>query len=409
MIRIAIDGNEANVQHRVGSNAYAYELIMSLEKLLAKRDDIEVDVLLATPPQTDFPDERKGWQYRVFGPVPFWTQWALPWYLFSFRSKYQVLFTPGHYAPRLSPLPYVSSVMDLAYLHFPKQFKKKDQLQLTEWTRYSVKHAKKVIAISHFTKKDIEEQYKIPTDKIVVAYPGVQVHTESIKEKEKIATLEKWKIKRPYLLYVGTLQPRKNLEHLISAFELVVQHGQAEIKASKQKKAYLMIDAGKLESLQLVIAGKVGWLAEPILDRVAKSPLKNRIILTNYVTEAEKRVLYKEALASVLIGLYEGFGIPPLEAMAAGTLPIVSNNTSLPEVVGEAGIQVDPHSVQSIAQGIKKVLVLPAKERAALLKKGRQQVKKFNWDESADLVLHALLEVAHAETTVSPLTKENDN
>ncbi len=395
MLRIAIDGNEANVQNRVGSNAYAYELLVSLEKILRNRADISVEVLLATPALDDFPEARQNWSYSAFGPVPFWTQWALPWHLFNYKNKYDVLFTPGHYAPRYSAVPYVSSVMDLAYLHFPKQFKRKDQLQLTEWTRYSVKHAKKIIAISNFTKQDIVEEYKIPENKIVVAYPGIhKEEAEVIKEKERIATLDKWHIKRPYLLYVGTLQPRKNLENLIAAFEMVVNSAKEDIQQNKKKKAYVLLDAGKLESLQLVIAGKVGWLAEPIIKRAEVSPLNKRIILTGYVSEREKKVLYSEALANVLVGLYEGFGIPPLEAMASGTLPIVSNNTSLPEVVGEAGILVDPNSVASIAQGIKRVLILPAKDKGNLLKKGRQQLKKFDWDRSAQIVLDTLIEVS---------------
>jgi len=287
--------------------------------------------------------------------------------------------------------------MDLAYFDFPKQFRKKDQLQLQEQTRYSVKHAQKVIAISEFTKQDVVKRYGLTKEKVVVAYPGI--NTSSVpagKEKIKLATLEKWHIQQPYILYVGTLQPRKNLVRLIEAFELVVQKTANESDQPKPKQKYAMFDSGKLAALQLVIAGKVGWLADPILERVAASPLKKRIILTGYISETEKNILYEGSLASVLIGLYEGFGIPPLEAMAAGTIPIVSNTTSLPEVVESAGIQVDPTNTQSIAHGIRQVLSLPAKERAGLLKKGRQQIKKFTWQNTAEVVLQTLLEVANA-------------
>jgi glycosyltransferase involved in cell wall biosynthesis len=399
MTSIAIDGNEANVAQRVGSNAYAYELIVALEQILRDKKDIKVEILFATPALPDFPAEREGWSYRVFGPVPFWTQWALPWYLFLYRQKYDVFFTPGHYAPRLSPIPYVSSVMDLAYFDFHKQFRKKDLLQLREWTRYSVKHAKRIVAISEFTKQDVVEKYQIPADKVVVAYPGLRAEGLPVfKEKEKLATLTKWKIHQPYILYVGTLQPRKNLEKLIEAFELVVEQAKTERKENRKLRSYLSSDAGKLDSLQLVIAGKTGWLADSIMSRIETSPLRKRIVLTGYVTEVEKLILYRESVASVLIGLYEGFGIPPLEAMVAGTIPIVSNTTSLPEVVGEAGVQVDPEDSASIAAGIKKVLFQAAKERAALLKKGRQQIKKFHWDESAQIVLDTLLEVAAEHT-----------
>ncbi len=411
MIRIAIDGNEANVAQRVGSNAYAFELISALEKILRDRSDVTVEVLLARSPAADFPKSRAGWTYQFFGPTAFWTQWALPWYLFFQHSKYQVFFTPGHYAPRISSVPYVSSVMDLAFLHFPNQFRKKDRLQLTEWTRYSVKNAQRIIAISEFTKQDLVQQYHLPTSKIVVAYPGFSViEKANIKEKERIATLRKFKISRPYLLYVGTLQPRKNLLELISAFETLINQSKIESKKNRTKSSYILIDSGKLETLQLVIAGKVGWLAEPILERAKNSPLSSRIILTNYVTENEKQILYQESLGSILIGLYEGFGMPPLEAMAAGTIPIVSNTTSLPEVVGEAGIQVDPTQVSSITSGFKKLLVLPAKERATLLKKGRQQLKKFSWTTSAQVVLNTLMEVvAEHSISKSPSSTETEN
>ncbi len=395
MINIAIDGNEANVTQRVGSNAYAFELLVALEKILQEKADVTVEVLLATPAVEDLPASREGWTYRVFGPTAFWTQWALPWYLFSYRHKYNVLFTPGHYAPRVSAVPYVSSVMDLAYFDFSKQFRKKDLLQLREWTRYSVRHAKRVVAISEFTKQDVVSKYGLPAEKVVVAYPGLRTSSlPTIKEKEKMSTLEKWKISQPYVLYVGTLQPRKNLEKLVEAFELVVEQAKAESKENRKKSSYLTMNTSKAESLQLVIAGKTGWLADSLLHRIQASPLKKRIILTGYVTEMEKHILYRESVASVLIGLYEGFGIPPLEAMLAGTLPIVSNTTSLPEVVGDAGIQVNPLDTKSIATGIKKALFQPAKERAALLKKGRQQMKKFNWETSAQVILDTLLAVA---------------
>lgn len=132
------------------------------------------------------------------------------------------------------------------------------------------------------------------------------------------------------------------------------------------------------------------WLADDILQRIQKSSVKDRIILTGYVTEQEKTALYQECIANILIGVYEGFGIPPLEAMSYGSLPIVSNTSSLPEVVGEAGIQVNPENIEEIANGIRRVLELPAKERAKLLKKGRQQVKKFSWLAAAEVVLNAV-------------------
>jgi glycosyltransferase involved in cell wall biosynthesis len=391
-ISIAIDANEANVSQRVGSNAYAFEIICSLEKITRLRDDLEVTVLLATAPVSDLPKPRQGWKYLLFGPAPFWTQWALPIHLFWRKTKYDLLFTPGHYAPRVSSVPYISSVMDLAFLYFPKQFKRKDYLQLKEWTRYSVRHAKKIVTISEFSKHDIVKKYGLPASRIIVAQPGVSENKTEIKEKERLEILKKWGIQHPFLLYVGTLQPRKNLLRLIDAFEKVVGQ-ESEAKSKRAKRERLRAATPKLESLQLVIAGKVGWLADDILQKIKNSPVREKIIITGYVTDQEKRVLYQEAIASVLVGLYEGFGMPPLESLQENCIPIVSDSTSLPEVVGEGGVLVDPESTTDIAEGIIKVLELPTKERAKLLRKGRQQLKKFSWEASAQKILSAIEEV----------------
>ncbi len=390
--RIAIDGNEANIAQRVGSNAYAYELLLALEKSTATREDVEVTILLTDEPLNDLPPERKGWKYKVFGPKALWTQFALPLHLYRHQKDYDVFYTPGHYGPRVSAVPYISSVMDLAFLYFPQQFKTKDFLQLKEWTRYSVKNAKKVIVISEHTKKDVMEQYGINASHIAVAYPGISLANKpSLREKERVEVFKKWKLKHPFILYVGTLQPRKNLLRLIEAFESLYET-QSKDKSKTKKTPHRLMEY-KLEDLQLVIAGKVGWLADSILERVQRSPVKERIILTGYITEKEKIILFQESLCTVLVGLYEGFGIPALEAMAYGSIPIVSETTSLPEVVGQGGIQVNPLKVKEIAGAIEEVLEMPAKDRAKILKKGRQQVKKFNWESSAEVVLETLLSI----------------
>jgi glycosyltransferase involved in cell wall biosynthesis len=378
-LHIAIDGNEANVPQRVGSNAYAYELLCELARMISQREDIRVTVLLSAEPLEDFPERSRNWQYRVVGPRALWTQIALPIHLFSHRKDYALFYTPGHYAPRLSPIPYISSVMDLAFLRYSKQFRKKDLLQLKEWTRYSVKGAAKIIAISEHTKQDVAEQYRIKKEKIVVVYPGISL-SEKItpKEKEKLATLKKFKITQPYILYVGTLQPRKNLLRLIEAFELLVRKSQ------------------KNRELQLVIAGKVGWLASDILQRAKNSPLKNNIVLTDFITEKEKIILYKNSQCTVLVGLYEGFGIPALEALAYGSTPVVSETTSLPEVVGKAGVLVNPLDTQSIADGIQQVLNLPAKEKGKLARFAREQLKKFTWEKSAQTILDTIFDVIYS-------------
>lgn len=387
-IRIAIDGNEANVTHRVGSNVYAFELLQALDKITRERQDVAVTVLLSNARVDDLPKVRSGWSYKVVTPRKLWTQLALPIYLFLNQNKYDVFFTPGHYAPRLSAVPYVSSVMDLAFLEYPDQFKVNDLLQLKNWTAYSVRRARKVVAISEFTKQDIVKRYKKKADDVVVAYPAVEEPNSFLLPTRVKARLKKLGVHSPYILYVGTLQPRKNLIRLIEAFEITTRQltNQPAVSTRRSKK--------KPALPQLVIAGKVGWLADDILERVKNSPLAEHIILTGYVTEETKRILYEHASCSVQVGLFEGFGIPPLESMMYGTVPVVANTTSLPEVVGEAGITVNPLSPQDISRGLYTALTLSAKQRAQYAKAARVQYKRFNWTDSAQVVLKTLESVA---------------
>ena len=371
--RIGVDGNEANVENRVGSNVYAYEILCSLEAMTQKRDDIDWTIFLTSSPTADLPKKRKGWRYKIIHPAAFATQWALPLYLWTHRNEFDIFYTPGHYAPRACPVPYVTTVMDLAYLKFPNQFKLKDLYQLKHWTKYSVKNARQVIAISQSTKQDIHNHYRIPLKKISVAYPALStIETSPILEQKKV--LKKFSLSNPYLLYVGTLQPRKNLLRLMKAFEQ-------------------LLDDPKMNNtgVELVIAGKVGWLADPIVQAAKKSKVALRIHLLGYVSEKEKQVLYQRAHAVVLVGLYEGFGMPPLEGLSYGKVPVVSNNSSLPEVVGATGILVDPHSVNEIASGLKKAMKFSRQKNEYWEKSVKEQLKKFDWNTSASIILDTLL------------------
>lgn len=389
-LHIAIDGNEANVVNRVGSNVYAYEILTALEKQTRDNPTIAVTVLLANTPLSSLPGERKGWKYQLVAPKKFWTQWALPLHLFRKRKVYDILFTPGHYAPRISPIPYISSVMDTAYLEYPDQFTPRDRVQLTKWTKYSVKHARKIVVISEYTKKSVIKEYKKPAKDIVVAYPAIRSNPHNLPQAELKSFFEKHKITEPYFLFVGTLQPRKNLTRLIEAYELVRQwiKDQKPSGSTKRKK-----QGEEPLAPKLVLAGKIGWLSEPIMERISKSSYASDIITTGFTSELEKKALYSEATALLLIGLHEGFGIPPLEAMQFGTIPIVANTTSLPEVVGSAGITVNPLDIDEIADALWKVMNLNAKERAQYLRKGREQVKTFSWEKSAAEILKTLLSV----------------
>ncbi len=418
-IHFAIDGNEANVKQRVGSNVYAFHILQHLAAQIKADKNLKATVLLAADPIADLPQPDESWSYQVITPVPFWTQLALPLFLYQHRQQLDLLFTPGHYAPRFCPLPYVSSVMDLAFLHYPQQFKLDDRLKLKLWTNYSVRHAEKIVTISQFSQQEIKHHYQRSEQDILVAYPDVSLPAAEHKlsaaepresqEKSRVANhsqtrdsnqnhhqasptlskpaqqfFDKFNLSDDYFLFIGTLQPRKNLIKLIQAYQLFYQEARAD---TKNKSSSLPL---------LVIAGKIGWLARPILEKAQQSPLKNKIIFTNFVPDKIKPDLYQQALATVLVGLYEGFGIPPLESMHYNTIPIVSRTSSLPEVVGQAGLLVNPHQPASIAQALKQVWHMPDSKKRHYQNLMQQQIQKFSWQDGADKILKLLIKTARS-------------
>jgi glycosyltransferase involved in cell wall biosynthesis len=339
---------------------------------------------LKEKPLEDLPEETEGWKYKVFGPRKFWTQLALPLNLYWDRPRPDVFFTPTHYAPRFCPVPSVVSIMDLSFLKFPKMFRKRDLAQLKSWTAYSVKKAIRVLTISQASKSDIISHYQVPEEKVVVTYPGTKIDTKILRYKDTKVNSEqlkaKYGIEGDYILYVGTLQPRKNLIRLIEAFKKL------KTQNSKLKS--------KTKNLRLVICGKKGWLYDKIFREVKDLNLEKEVIFTGFVPDQDLPALYKGAKCFVLVSLYEGFGIPVLEALSFGCPVVISNISSLPEVGGEVVIKVDPESVVDIARGITEVLGLSRQERQKLIEQGKKQAQKFSWEKCARETLRVLEEAA---------------
>ena len=369
-MNIGIDGNEANVKNRVGISEYAYQLLRQFENLQNSKNNFII--YLKHDPLNDLPKARKGWQYRVLRPGKLWTQWRLPLDLFMHRPKPDVFFSPTHYAPRFSPIPTVVSVMDLSYLFFPEMFNKADLLQLKSWTKYSVTKASKVLTISNSSRDDIIKEYELPKDKVVATYLGIK---EAINLTPHIYSMNELKAKYGladnFILFVGTLQPRKNIIRLIKAF--------AKVKSDKD--------------LDLVIVGRKGWLYEEILVAPEELGIADRVKFLDNVENDELTFFYKNARCFILPSLYEGFGLPVLEAMKQGCPVITSNISSLPEAGGDACLYVDPEDIDDIAQKITK-LVDHDKLRKELIEKGKAQVKKFSWEKTAKETLKVLEEVA---------------
>lgn len=400
---IGIDGNEANVEKRVGVSGYAFEL---LRQFSMKTENINFRIYLKSKPLSDLSKQSDRWNYRIVRPRKLWTQIGLPFDLYFHKPRPDVFFTPSHYAPRFSPIPTVVSIMDLSYIHFPELFKKSDLYQLMNWTQYSVRKAKKVFTISQFTKNDIIKYYNVPFDKIVVTYPGVksEIRSASWRTKFKMQNSnllkDKYGIKGQYILFVGTLQPRKNIVRLIEAFAMLARgpvvpssHPMSSVASSLRALDGTPSSRATPRSLSLIIVGKKGWLYEEILGAPKKFGVEDRVKFLDFVPDEDLTLFYKHALFFILPSLYEGFGLPVLEAMKWGCPVITSKISSLPEAGGDAAIYVDPESVEDIVSKMQ-LLIKDENKRHEMIEKGYKQVKKFSWDKTARETLKALEEVA---------------
>lgn len=379
-MKIWIDGYEANVAQRLGSSQVAFEIIRSLEKI-DKRNDYTI--LLPRLPLADMPKEREGFRYKILKPKRFWTRIALPFALYLSKRKPDLIFSPTHYIPRFSPVKRICLIFDLSFLHFPRLFKKRDLWQLTNWTKFSIKNADRIITISNSTKKDMISNYKINKKMITVAYPGYdrekfnlpagrqEVQNSRLpsgQAKFKIEEIKrKYNIEDPYIIYIGTIQPRKNLVRLIEA-------------------------VSRIEGLNLVIAGKTsglgreGWMYKESLEAPKRFDIEDRVIFTGFIPTEELPALLSGSIAFIQPSLFEGFGIPVIEAMACATPVLASNVSSIPEVVGKAGLLFNPLSVDQIEQAIRTVMT-DKKIRDKYVKLGLQQSKNFSWDKMARTVL----------------------
>jgi len=385
---IGIDGNEANQKIRVGSGVYAFELLQQFKKINSSSSKIKFKIYLKDKPLDDLPIESENWQYKIVGPKKLWTQVGLPFKLWQEKltgTIPDIFYSPNHYAPRFSPIPTVITIFDLSFIHFPDLFVKRDLYQLKNWTSYSVKRAKKIITISEFSKKEIVDYYKLPDDKVVVAYPGYdgdKYKISNIKNKKYLENIKnKYKIDGEYILFVGTIQPRKNVARLIEAFTIL------------DRKAIKREDRLKLVICGMINEGRGGWMQEEFFQKIKELNLDKEVIITGYIPEEEIPYLMGGAKAFVLPSLYEGFGIPVLEAMAVGIPVVVSRISSLPEVCGKAAIYIeDPKSSESIYLALNKALELSGKERENLVKLGLIQAQRFSWQKTAEKILDNLID-----------------
>jgi len=299
---------------------------------------------------------RGGWKGLL------WLQMVLP--LELRRSGADLFHGSLYLSPLFCPCPSVVNVYDLSFRCLPAYLERKNRLILELLVPRSVRRASKVITLSEFTRKEILEQWCLPPEKVVVI-PGAPLphFYSALSPQDMRAVLERYALEDPYMVYVGTLEPRKNLPALIEAFGIVQRAGFA--------------------SCRLAIVGRPGWRLDEFYDAVERSSSKRSIKLIGYVPDRDLPALYKGARAVVYLSLYEGFGFPPLEAMASGSAVVASNRASIPECVGEAGLLVDPSNVEEIAE--KMLLLLKDEDlRRELAARGVARSLRFSWERSAE-------------------------
>jgi len=376
-MKIGVNGYEAVVPRfgfdkktglpiRVGSSEFAFRLIQEF----SKDNKNSYIVYLPVNPTSDMPQENNSLKYSVFSAKKLWTITGLLKRLLKDKEKIDVFFSPTHYLPFFTPLPSVVSILDVSYLEYPKLFKRRDLYQLKLWGGYSLRKSKKVITISHSSKDGIIKAYGIFSDKVIVAYPGL-AEKKNIKSMEDIE--RKYGVKGKYILFVGTLQPRKNISRLIEAFSKLSD-----------------------KDLTLVVVGKKGWMYEEILSSPKEFGVSNRVLFLDTVGDEDLPTFYKNAQFFILPSLYEGFGLPVLEAMQYGCPVIISNVSSLPEAGGDAAMYVDPEDASDITEKMEKLLK-DSSLKEDLIKKGYDQVKKFSWEKTAAQTIRVLEDVVKNE------------
>lgn len=352
-----------------GIGVYVKNLLKNLGEI-DKEDKFFIFVSKTTPKEVFFNYE--NFKYIVL-PVDankrlvriFFEQIILP--ILTLKCKLKVLFTPSIFHPIFSFCPQVITLHDVSFI-LDRKFNLKNlyfRLLLK-----SAKKAKTIIAISEFSKKEIIDFYKHKELPVSIVYEGIP-YLPSVEKIYDNKVLEKFKIKKPYLFYIGLVVPRKNIPNLLKAFK----------NFSEKYKEYSLILSGRI----------VKELINPE-NLIKELNLDEKVILTGIISDEEKVVLMKNASAFVFISTYEGFGLPILEAQSLGVPVLTSNVTALPEIGGEGALYVDPYNIEEIAKGMEEI-IMNEDLRKKCIQKGYENLKRFSWEKAAEETLKILRKV----------------
>jgi len=303
-----------------------------------------------------------------------WEQTILPLRLKKLGA--QCLHSPHYTTPVMSSVPAAVNFHDMGFILFPRLYTTAKRVLFPIYLKMSAKKAGKILVISRATAADAKRVLNISEDKIEVTLMGKEDVFKPVPDQEIITeVMNKYKINSKYILFVGTLEPRKNILNLLRAFQIV--------------KNNLLF-----KKFKLVIVGKKGWFYEEIFRFVRQNDMQEDVIITGFVPLDDMPYLYNGSEVFVYPSLYEGFGIPVLEALACGVPSITSNVSSMPEVIGNAGMTVNPNDVFELAQVMVEVLSDP-KSRHEMRNKALEQAEKFSWQECAQRTLRVYESLEH--------------
>jgi glycosyltransferase involved in cell wall biosynthesis len=367
-MKIGIDFTSAS-RERAGIGRYARELIRALSRLdqtnryvLFVPRDAHPE-LLYFDWSPNFTIRRAPLTERYLAAL--WHRARVPLPIEAFIGAVEVFYSPDFLLPPTFAAHKLVTVHDLSYVRVPECFPTPLLNYLNRAVPPSLARADVILADAVSTQNDLVDVYRVPREKIRVLYSGVEPRFCPNVSAESRARVHALTRNKPYLLSVGTLQPRKNYVRLIQAFANLISNLQSSIP-----------------DLQLVITGGRGWMYDEIFEAASRWNVQDRVRFPEFVADEDLPALYVEALLFVYPSLYEGFGLPVAEAMACGTPVVCSNTSSLPEVAGDAALYFDPRNVDDIARALHRGLTDPALG-ATLRARGLARVKQFTWENAA--------------------------
>ncbi len=356
---IGIDASRAFLKKRTGIEEYSYQVIKHLREEL-KSEQVILYIRSDQDVNLDIP---ATWKIKKLWAPRFWTQIRLS--LEMFFCPPEVLFVPAHTVPVIHPKKTIVTVHGLEYEFCPQAYSFWERIYMRFSIRFSCRVAEKVISVSENTKRDLVRMYAVPEEKIQVIYEGYAQNIEYRISNIESDSSTRMHYEKPYLLFIGRIEERKNVKSIVEAFEIL-------------KERYHIPHT-------LVLVGKPGYGYSRIRSKIENLKSKIPIIELGYVSEEEKWELLRGADIFLFPTLYEGFGIPVLEAQSVGVPVITSDTSSLPEVGGEGAVYVDPLSAESIVEGVQKVLSDEA-FRDDIIEKATHNVNRFSWDKCAQVI-----------------------